>query len=297
MRIRRLAWWASASSHVMPMPPCNWMASCATSVPMRPMLTLAADRARSRARRSPPRTAAALMTAERACSTSSSTSAMRCCRAWKLPMGTPNCLRVCRYSMVMRLAASIERSKAPEREARCLGRHDEQRDAIGVSRIARHTRRYHQPIGLIAQRHGRLAALQQPAVGGALGLRGHMSDVMEGARLFMRQRGDLAAIDQATQHRFLLGVARMGHGAAREQNRQCRRERQAVPDGLEHHGDVETLAAVAPIGLAEQRACSAHVAQLLPGSAIKALRLLDGGHAGLEAHLFADEAAERVRQH
>ncbi len=83
------------------MPPCIWMLSSATSAPMRPMLALAADSARSRVARSAPSTAAAaLMTAERACSISSSRSAMRCCSAWKLPISMPNCLRVRRYSSV-----------------------------------------------------------------------------------------------------------------------------------------------------------------------------------------------------
>ena len=36
------------------------------------------------------------MLMERACSRRISMSAMRCCSAWKLPIGTPNCLRVFR---------------------------------------------------------------------------------------------------------------------------------------------------------------------------------------------------------
>src|SRR5574337_461788 len=57
----------------MPIPPCSWMHSSATRVPMRPMLYLAAESAFSRTMRSEVSVAAAaLMTAERACSTSSS---------------------------------------------------------------------------------------------------------------------------------------------------------------------------------------------------------------------------------
>ncbi len=37
----------------------------------------------------------------RACSSAISMSAARCCKAWKLPIGTPNCRRVLRYSTVM----------------------------------------------------------------------------------------------------------------------------------------------------------------------------------------------------
>ncbi len=36
----------------------------------------------------------------RACSSATNMSAARCCSAWKLPIGTPNCLRVFRYSTV-----------------------------------------------------------------------------------------------------------------------------------------------------------------------------------------------------
>ena len=36
----------------------------------------------------------------RACSTATNMSAARCCRVWKLPIGTPNCFRVLRYSTV-----------------------------------------------------------------------------------------------------------------------------------------------------------------------------------------------------
>ncbi len=41
-------------------------------------------------------------------------SAMRCCSAWKLPIGTPNCLRVRRYSSVAALAASIAPSASAQ---------------------------------------------------------------------------------------------------------------------------------------------------------------------------------------
>ena len=35
-------------------------------------------------------------------------SAARCCRVWKLPIGTPNCLRVLRYSTVVFSDSSID---------------------------------------------------------------------------------------------------------------------------------------------------------------------------------------------
>jgi hypothetical protein len=39
---------------------------------------------------------AAIMAIERACSVAMTMSTMRCCSAWKRPIGWPNCLRVLR---------------------------------------------------------------------------------------------------------------------------------------------------------------------------------------------------------
>ena len=43
----------------------------------------------------------------RACSSATNMSAARCCRVWKLPIGTPNCFRVLRYSTVVFSDSSI----------------------------------------------------------------------------------------------------------------------------------------------------------------------------------------------
>ena len=43
----------------------------------------------------------------RACSTAISISAARCCNTWKLPMATPNCLRVFIYSTVVSCIAAM----------------------------------------------------------------------------------------------------------------------------------------------------------------------------------------------
>ena len=44
---------------------------------------------------------------ERACSYEMTMSTMRCCSAWNVPIGTPNCLRVLRYSSVVSQANFI----------------------------------------------------------------------------------------------------------------------------------------------------------------------------------------------
>jgi len=57
---------------------------------------------------------------ERACSLATNMSTMRCCSAWKVPIGTPNCLRVLRYSSVvsqenfMAPTASAQTSAVPK---------------------------------------------------------------------------------------------------------------------------------------------------------------------------------------
>ena len=45
---------------------------------------------------------------ERVSCTSTNISDMRCCSAWKRPIGWPNCWRVFRYSLVMASTASMQ---------------------------------------------------------------------------------------------------------------------------------------------------------------------------------------------
>ncbi|MCY1308604.1 hypothetical protein D9M70_586230 [compost metagenome] len=57
---------------------------------------------------------------ERASSQAMRMSTMRCCRAWKLPMAVPNCLRTLRYSSVISLTASIAPQASARRAAMAL---------------------------------------------------------------------------------------------------------------------------------------------------------------------------------
>ena len=59
--------------------------------------------------------AAAISASARACSTAMRMSAARCCSAWKLPIGTPNCLRVARCSQVS--SVSFPSRRPPRRRA------------------------------------------------------------------------------------------------------------------------------------------------------------------------------------
>ncbi|MNQ95627.1 hypothetical protein D3C85_1111920 [compost metagenome] len=85
----------------MPMPPCSWMPWPQTNFAARPISILAPDRVLRRVGSSSlAMDASATCSIERASSSSAAMSAMRCCKAWNEPMGTPNCLRIFRYSAV-----------------------------------------------------------------------------------------------------------------------------------------------------------------------------------------------------
>ena len=90
------------------MPPCIWTACCPMNFAERPIWTLAADIALAR---SAALSSSALMVAKyimlRACSSATTMSEARCCRAWNEPIVTPNCLRVFMYSTVMASASDM----------------------------------------------------------------------------------------------------------------------------------------------------------------------------------------------
>src|SRR6187455_2256366 len=54
---------------------------------------------------------------ERASAAAMNMSAMRCLRTWKVPIATPNCLRVFRYSSVWALSASMQPTASAHRAA------------------------------------------------------------------------------------------------------------------------------------------------------------------------------------
>src|SRR5664279_186465 len=92
----------------MPMPPWSWIDCWPTNLADLPICTLAAATAVAR---SPALSKSLAMVANidmlRACSVATNMSAARCCRVWKLPIGTPNCFRVFRYSTVVFSDSSI----------------------------------------------------------------------------------------------------------------------------------------------------------------------------------------------
>src|SRR5262249_44129668 len=81
---------------VMPTPPWSWIACWPIKRPERPICTLAAVIA---LRRSAASASSASMVASmhmlRTSTSAINMSAAQCCSTWKLPIGTPNCLRVC----------------------------------------------------------------------------------------------------------------------------------------------------------------------------------------------------------
>ena len=74
----------------------------------------ALSRPRSRSRRDFPVSALTIIAAktdiDRACSSAIIMSTARCCKAWKLPIGTPNCLRVFRKSTVRAMERLVHRA-------------------------------------------------------------------------------------------------------------------------------------------------------------------------------------------
>src|SRR6476620_3664829 len=92
----------------MPMPPWSWIDCWPTNFADLPICTFAAATAVARSLASSKSQAiVANIDIERACSTATNMSAARCCKVWKLPIATPNCLRVFRYSTVVFSDSSI----------------------------------------------------------------------------------------------------------------------------------------------------------------------------------------------
>ena len=108
----RPARWPTAYSAVIPMPPCSWIASWPTRRPACPTTTLVRD-----AVTASPGFSAITMAAKsavlRASSSSAYMSAARWVSVWNVISGTPNCLRVLRYSVVSCSAPSIAPSASP----------------------------------------------------------------------------------------------------------------------------------------------------------------------------------------
>src|SRR5581483_1166457 len=107
-KVRRRNVWLTFSSSVIPMPPCSWIASWLTWRAASAILIFAAETARARSASTAwSALEHARQAMERACSVAITMSTMRCCSAWKVPIGTPNCLRVLRYSSVASQAYCI----------------------------------------------------------------------------------------------------------------------------------------------------------------------------------------------
>ena len=113
----------------------------------------------------------------------------------------------------------------------------------------------------------------------------------------MRERRDGAAFDQLRDERFLCVAARERHRPAHHQRAEKRLDDEPAPQAFEHDGDIETLAAEAAVGLAEQRADDAQFGEAAPHLAAESIGGAREPVARLEAVLLADEAIQRIRQH
>ena len=94
-----------------------------------------------------PRLSAAIIVSDRASSQLTNMSTDRCCRTWNLPIGTPNCLRVCKYSKVVsrKHVHGAHRLGAYRGRSRVIGHSSSMAESIAVARRRRASRR-HRPI-------------------------------------------------------------------------------------------------------------------------------------------------------
>src|SRR5450631_2052780 len=179
----------------MPMPPWSWIDCWPTNLPDLPICTLAAATAVARSLAS---SKSAAMVANidmlRACSTATNMSAARCCSTWKLPIGTPNWVRVFKYSTVDFSDSSIAPTASAHIAIRAssttrsisgrppvLGRiaffgdapgvagHQKYADAAGVTPAALGARGHYKRVRGLAVEHDEFLAIDHPAVGFFLG--------------------------------------------------------------------------------------------------------------------------------
>src|SRR5260370_12127079 len=117
------------------------------------------------------------------------------------------------------------------------------------------------------------------------------------AGFVMRKCCDNAAFDQIRNERFLHIVACMGNSLSDDQRAEERFDHEAASEALEHHGDIEAIAAEAAVGLTEQRTDNAQFREAAPQFAAKTRLAERKLVARLEAILLADEPVQRSRQH
>ena len=194
-------------------------------------------------------------------------------------------------------AATVDAAHAAAGEARGIGRHQEQRDAVFIVHRARGAGAYQQHLRLVTMHHHRLVAGEQPAVAIAHSTGRHAVQCVMCAGLFVRQSHHGAAVDDAGDV-FLLRCAACQ--AQRPAHHQCAQERlhhQATAQGFKHHGHIKARAAKAAIGLREQRANRAQFGKAGPQGGVHTLVAVGNVVAGFDAVLLGHEAVQGVRQH
>ena len=117
------------------------------------------------------------------------------------------------------------------------------------------------------------------------------------ARLAVRQHGDAAAVEDAFEQRLLRLAAGLRDGAAGEHGGEEGLDDEAAAERLEHDREVEAGAAVAAVGLAEQRADGAELGEAPPQVGVHAFGRGGDAVAHVEGVLLGDEAVQAVRQH
>src|SRR6516164_102057 len=262
MAVTRLKYWPTLYSMVMPIPPCSWIAPWPTMRPERPICTLAAEIA---LRRSLASGSATIIVASiamlRACSSATNMSTARCCSTWKLPIGTPNCLRVRRWSRV----------------SSCIAAHD-------------------QLVGGIAVEHEALLSVDDVAHAVALGAGRYVGEVVARLALGVREGEQHAALGDFRQDRVALcltaGVAQQAAGEHHGREIGLERERAAERLGDDH--GLDQPAAEAAVRFVERQAEQAELGVSFPQRAAEAGRLLHVRLALLEIVAVGEQALDAV---
>src|SRR6266702_128567 len=320
---------------VMPMPPWSCTACWPTRRLDRPICTLAAAIVLWR---SASFSSATIMVASiamlRACSSAISMSTARCCSTWNVPIGTPNCRRVFRYSTVSScmaamaptasahkaaIASSTTRrisakaspglpiaasgstatfasvSSAP-RHARRRGVDQKQADALRVAAIPGDAGTDQKLVGAVAVQHQRLGAVEHEAGAVAARAGGHVGEMIARLALAVRERQQQAAVaDLRQQRRALLVAAAVAQQPAAEHHRgEERFERQRPAERLRDDHGLDRAAAEAPETLLERQPEQPELGVFGPQLAAKTFRRLHVGLARLELVMVRQQPLDAV---
>src|ERR1700737_3074612 len=261
-------------------------------------------------------------------------STMRCCSAWNLPMGTPNCLRVFEYSTVASKTACSAPTASAQRAAVPTSQADDSAGSAppsGPSKAARGTRtsrnttseaRWPSRVGYVSSetppasrgtrkrgspassaglpevrvQHPRLAARDHEPVAVPRGRDGDPVQIIAGLGLAVRgHRDQLSGGELRQQRLFLVCRTQLAQEHGGENGAgQVGLEQEAAADPVHRQQGLDRAEAKAAVFLRDQEAEQPQLRELRPYLAAEAARGLADGLARLETVLARDERLEGV---